>query len=275
MPFQERRREDARIGSGFDCGCGWRWLIPRALAAPAGNSFIADRATFRCVVVSTHAYPQLPHDGSIPGIGTGGGGARGWSPNFADVSQTKSGEERTRGVAQSHRPGRTSRRNQPEQLGWYCPQSKLESLLLTTARQREVDARYDTELVSFAQDERGVTALLRDRATGKTSDVRADYLLAADGAHSKIREALGIPTQGLGELPESQMFVYFRADWGELIQDYEADAILTVNESGRGMFLITDQDRGMLYHPSHAGRVSARLHCRALSGVDSRGAGNA
>src|SRR6266700_1575505 len=36
-----------------------------------------------------------------------------------------------------------------------------------------------------------------------------------------------------------------RTDWGELIQGYEADAILTSNESGRGMFLITDQDRGM------------------------------
>ncbi len=54
-------------------------------------------------------------------------------------------------------------------------------------------------------------------------------------------------------LPESQIFVYFRADWDALIQGYEADAILTMNESGRGIFLITDQDRSMFaitYNPT-------------------------
>src|SRR5581483_2582048 len=110
------------------------------------------------------------------------------------------------------------------------------------------------ELISFIQDEDGVTATIQNRATGEVSEVRSDYLIAADGAHSKIRETLALPTQGLGELPDSQIFVYFRADWGELIRGYEADAILTSNESGRGMFLITDQDRGMFtitYNPTH------------------------
>ena len=141
----------------------------------------------------------------------------------------------------------------PEPLGWYCPQSHLEPLLLAEAKRQGVDVHYGTELVSFTQNEMAVMAMVRDRATGQTREVRADYLIAADGSRSKIREALGIPTQGLGELPESQMFVYFRADWGELIQGYEADAILTINESGRGMFLITDQDRGMFvitYNPT-------------------------
>jgi len=115
----------------------------------------------------------------------------------------------------------------PELLGWYCPQSRLEPLLLAVANQQGVDVRYGTELVSFTQDEAGVTAMVRERDAGKTREVHADYLIAADGSHSRIREALGIPTQGLGELPESQMFVYFRADWGELIQGYEADAVLT------------------------------------------------
>ncbi len=133
----------------------------------------------------------------------------------------------------------------PEPLGWYCPQSRLEPLLRAVAKRQGVDVRYGTELVSYTQNEASVTAIVRERTAGNISEMHADYLIAADGSHSRIREALGIPTQGLGELPESQMFVYFRADWGELIQGYEADAILTSNESGRGMFLITDQDRGM------------------------------
>src|SRR5262249_9201519 len=143
----------------------------------------------------------------------------------------------------------------PYPLGQYCPQSRLEPLLKAVAKRQGVDVRYGTELVSFIQDEVGVTALIRDRATDNTSEVKADYLIAADGAHSRIRQALGISTWGLGELPESQIFVYFRANWGELVQGYEADAIVINNESGRGMFLITDQDRGMFvmtYNPTRA-----------------------
>jgi putative polyketide hydroxylase len=141
----------------------------------------------------------------------------------------------------------------PEPFSWYCPQSVLEPLLLAELRRRGVDVRYGTELVSFTQGETGVTATIKDRTTGNVSDVRSEYLIAADGAHSKIREALALPTKGLGELPDSQIFVYFRADWAELIRGYEADAILIVNKDVRGMFLVTDQDRGMFaitYSPS-------------------------
>jgi putative polyketide hydroxylase len=40
----------------------------------------------------------------------------------------------------------------PEPLIWYCPQSRLEPLLLAAARKRGGDLRYNTELVSFTQD---------------------------------------------------------------------------------------------------------------------------
>jgi len=132
-----------------------------------------------------------------------------------------------------------------EPFGWYYPQSKLEPLLLTEARRCGADVRYGTELVSFTQDETGVTAAIKDRATGNGSEVRADYLIAADGAHSRIRETLAIPTQGLGELPECQIFVYFRADWGSLVRGYETDVFQIVNKDVRGMFMITDQQRGL------------------------------
>ncbi len=48
----------------------------------------------------------------------------------------------------------------PEPPFWYCPQSRLEPLLLAEARQRSGDVRYNTELVSFTQDEQGVTAFI-------------------------------------------------------------------------------------------------------------------
>ena len=61
-----------------------------------------------------------------------------------------------------------------------------------------------------------------------------------------MRDALGVKTEGLGELDEHHIFVYFRADWGELVRGHEADAILVEQPDFRGFFLITDADRGML-----------------------------
>jgi 2-polyprenyl-6-methoxyphenol hydroxylase-like FAD-dependent oxidoreductase len=133
----------------------------------------------------------------------------------------------------------------PEPAMWYCPQSRLEPLLLAAARERGGDVRYDTELVAFAQGEQGVTATITDRATGASTVVHADYLAACDGAHSHIREALGVKAEGLGALDEHYIFAYFRADWGELVRGYEADAILVDRPDVRGIFLITDADRGM------------------------------
>ena len=144
----------------------------------------------------------------------------------------------------------------PEPPTWYCPQSRLEPLLLAAAKQRGGDVRYNTELVSFTQDEHGVIATIRDRATGTSSLVRADYLAACDGAHSPIREALGVKTEGLGELDEHYIFIYFRADWAELVRGYEADAFLIDQPGVWGIFLITDTDRGMFLiqeTPSKAG----------------------
>ncbi len=141
----------------------------------------------------------------------------------------------------------------PEPLVWYCPQSRLEPLLLAEVGRRGGDVRYGTELVSFTQDETGVTATIKDRSTGRSHDLRSDYLIAADGAHSMVRETLGMPTKGLGELPEHYIFVYFRADWSELIRGYESDAIMIENTGVHSMFLVTDKDRGMfviMYSPS-------------------------
>lgn len=141
----------------------------------------------------------------------------------------------------------------PEPPFWYCPQSRLEPLLLAAVKQRGGDIRYHTELVSFTQDSEGVIATIRDRATGTSSVLHADYLAACDGAHSRIRETLGVNAEGLGALDEYYIFVYFRAEWSDLIRGYEADAILIDRPGIRGFFLITDADRGMFliqYAPS-------------------------
>jgi 2-polyprenyl-6-methoxyphenol hydroxylase-like FAD-dependent oxidoreductase len=144
----------------------------------------------------------------------------------------------------------------PEPPFWYCPQSRLEPLLLEEAKCRGCDVRYNTELVSFTQDSEGVSATITDRAIGTASVLRTDYLLAADGAHSHIRKALGVRGEGLGVLNEHYIFVYFRAPWSELIRGYENDAILIDRPGIRGFFLITDADRGMFLIKNNPRRIT-------------------
>lgn len=141
----------------------------------------------------------------------------------------------------------------PDPFGWHCPQSQLEPLLLATAKQHGGDVRYSTELISFTHDDTGVAAILKDHMAGEQYVVQADYLVAADGAHSHIREALGIPTHGMGVLPEHFIFVYFRAPWQELIAGREADGFVIKNADVQGIFLVAKDDLGMFlitYRPA-------------------------
>lgn len=73
-----------------------------------------------------------------------------------------------------------------------------------------VTIRYQTELESFDDDGNGVTADLVDRKSGERSQIRADYLVACDGAESAIREKLGIALIGNQSL-SFNINVFFRS----------------------------------------------------------------
>jgi putative polyketide hydroxylase len=134
----------------------------------------------------------------------------------------------------------------PEPAVQYCPQSSLEPMLLAETRRRGSEVRYGTELRSFEQDDTGVTAVLRDRDSGEDRTVRADFLIAADGVHSEIRESLGVTTSGYGALPIFVVFIYFRAPWRTLIpQLTEGDGVQVKNPDVDGIFLVAKDDLGM------------------------------
>jgi 2-polyprenyl-6-methoxyphenol hydroxylase-like FAD-dependent oxidoreductase len=71
-------------------------------------------------------------------------------------------------------------------------QDRLEPILRSRASELGAELRLGTELVSFVHDEDGVTATLRRRDDGHEYRLRADYLIAANGADSPIRQQLGI-----------------------------------------------------------------------------------
>ncbi len=95
-------------------------------------------------------------------------------------------------------------------------QDTLEPVLRRAAEQAGAIVRFGTELLGFGQDETGVTAAL----TGGES-LRARYLVAADGAHSPVRAALGITRSGPGFTGGPMVSVYFRADLGAVVRGRE------------------------------------------------------
>jgi len=76
------------------------------------------------------------------------------------------------------------------------PQTLLEPILFEAAASRGTQVRFNTEYVSLEQDENGVTATVRDRTRGKTYQVRAKYVIGADGSHSKVAADIGLPMAG-------------------------------------------------------------------------------
>ncbi|MDF2743160.1 MAG: monooxygenase FAD-binding, partial [Actinomycetia bacterium] len=100
----------------------------------------------------------------------------------------------------------------------FITQIGLEPLLRRSAQERGAEHAYATELISFEQDDEGVTAVLRPRDGGASQTVRADYLVAADGAHSPVRKRCGIELAGRGAFADC-VTIYFRADMRELIGD--------------------------------------------------------
>jgi 2-polyprenyl-6-methoxyphenol hydroxylase-like FAD-dependent oxidoreductase len=100
----------------------------------------------------------------------------------------------------------------------FITQIGLEPVLRERAQELGAEHRFGTELVRFEQDDDGVTSVLRARDGDAEETVRSQYLIAADGSHSPVREALGIDLAGRGSFARC-VTIYFRADMRELIGD--------------------------------------------------------
>lgn len=74
-------------------------------------------------------------------------------------------------------------------------QGTHEAQLYDHIRANGHNVRWNTELVSFAHDAEGVTAVIAD-AAGLTEPVHAKYLVGCDGASSPVRHQLGLTFEG-------------------------------------------------------------------------------
>ncbi|MFI5691075.1 FAD-dependent oxidoreductase [Kribbella sp. NPDC051586] len=91
------------------------------------------------------------------------------------------------------------------------PQTIFEPILVSTAASRGAQLRLNTEYVSLEQDDDGVTATVRDRLSGTTYQIRAKYLIGADGGRSKVAQDIELPMAGAMDI-EGSMNIVFEAD---------------------------------------------------------------
>ncbi|HEX6455987.1 MAG TPA: FAD-dependent monooxygenase [Solirubrobacterales bacterium] len=98
------------------------------------------------------------------------------------------------------------------------PQIRLEPLLRRRAEALAPDGvRFNHELIELSQDPDGVTAAVRDNGGGREYEVRADYLIAADGGRT-IPPQIGVSYEGLGVVSEAVSF-HVSADFSQMAPD--------------------------------------------------------
>ena len=158
-----------------------------------------------------------------------------------------------------------------------CSQNDLEPVLLQHAEKLGATVRFGTELVSFEQDCDGVAAEVVDRSTGRRSTVVADYLVAADGPRSPVRERLGISQSGRGDLFHNISVTFRARELAEVVGDRRFIACYLTNAEGAGALLPVDNREHWVFHvPWHPERgetvedfTDARCtaHIRAAAGV--------
>ncbi|MEU9646801.1 FAD-dependent monooxygenase [Streptomyces sp. NPDC048188] len=124
-------------------------------------------------------------------------------------------------------------------------QERTEVILADRAAELGAELGFDTELVSLTQSADAVTAVLRDVRTAAERTVTADYAVGADGAHSRVRQQLGIGMHGRGNLGEI-FRVFFDADLREPLRELPgvADgrkfALFWLQQPVPGVFYTTD-----------------------------------
>jgi 2-polyprenyl-6-methoxyphenol hydroxylase-like FAD-dependent oxidoreductase len=117
----------------------------------------------------------------------------------------------------------------------FINQDALEPILRERALELGATVRNRTEAVAVEQDDDGATVTLRDLDSAEQREVRARYVVAADGNRSPMRARLGIGMRGYGQFSRS-ITIYFRADCSELLRDRNQGVIYVHNPQLRGFF---------------------------------------
>jgi 2,4-dichlorophenol 6-monooxygenase len=150
--------------------------------------------------------------------------------------------------------GRLSYEREPDENLRYTPtpllnlsQHLFEPILLDRLqRGRDAEVRYRHQWTALEQDADGVTSRVEDLATGEGYTVRSRWLLAADGAGSRVRRALDVPMLGPDRL-QSFVMIHFRADLRAVVRDRPAILYWLVDPVTLGTLVAHDIDRTWVF----------------------------
>ncbi|HEX5200879.1 MAG TPA: FAD-dependent monooxygenase [Actinoplanes sp.] len=117
----------------------------------------------------------------------------------------------------------------------FLTQVGLEPILRRRASELGGEHLFGTDLVSFEQHDDHVRSVIRPRTGGTDQIVTSDYLVAADGVHSTVRERLGIPMEGRGGFADC-VTIYFRAEVNDLLRGRNLSVVYVNHPELTGFF---------------------------------------
>jgi 2-polyprenyl-6-methoxyphenol hydroxylase-like FAD-dependent oxidoreductase len=128
----------------------------------------------------------------------------------------------------------------------FITQPGLEPILRRRAERSGAQVLNGHEVIGIDQDATGVTTTARNVDTGAERTFRSQYLVGADGAHSRIRDLTGIEFDGRGVFSNS-ITIYFEAPLAPLLAGKNISVIYIGNPHLGGFFrLDKDQNSGFL-----------------------------
>lgn len=149
----------------------------------------------------------------------------------------------------------------------FLNQPKLEPILRDRAREAGATVVQGAEIVGVRQDSSGVSLRVKDVDSGEQRELRGRYLIAADGAHSKVRETLGIRYTGRGAFSNS-VTIYFTADLSPWLADKAWSIIYINNPVLGGFFRMNRESRAGFFAINTLGDPSRDPEAAANAAVD-------
>jgi putative polyketide hydroxylase len=136
-------------------------------------------------------------------------------------------------------------------------QDELEPIVLRHLRAVGIgEVWFGTELVGVEVTAGGVRATIRDAVNGAEQQVLARYLVAGDGAHSRIRQILGIEMHGPGRVADAITAIFHAPLW-DVVENRRYAIYPVSHPDPRGVFVaVSREDRWVFRGSSASGRSS-------------------
>ena len=121
-------------------------------------------------------------------------------------------------------------------------QNQLEPILRERAAEAGADIRFHHQVDALESTEDGVIATVTDRGAGETKRIHAQYVIAADGSRSPVREMIGVGHHGRGTITNLVSF-FFHADLRDALRGRKIIAAYVNNPDVRGTIIPIDNEK--------------------------------